>query len=194
MRLMRLFQYFIAMMLLCLPVLAAPAPLPVSPDVELPPVIEDSTQPRQCTIAFLVADTRINDIYAARMQITPAPNVRPIRDRYPCPTAVPTRFGVRAMENCMARVADPNQCVFADMSRGFERDPSTPNTAENGSRCASDLFSYIGIACWKSEGMDVCNVGCGKTEPDARAQARERCESKHLRPCEISGAVPILVP
>jgi hypothetical protein len=194
MRLMRLLRDGLVMMLLCLPALAAPAPLPVDANVELPPVIEDSTQPRQCTIAFLVADTRMNDIYAARMQIAPGPNVRPIRDRYPCPAAVPTRFGVRAMENCMARVADPNDCVFADMSRGFERDPSTPNTAENGSRCGSDLYSFIGIACWKAEGMDVCNVGCGKTDPDARAQARERCESKHLRTCDISGAVPILLP
>ena len=194
MRLVRLVHCVAWMLLACLPVLAAPMPLPQAPDVELPPVIEDSTQPRQCTIAFLVADIRMNDIYAARMQIVPGPNVRPVRDRFPCPAAVPTRLGVRAMENCMARVVDPNQCVFADMSRGFERDPSTPNTAENGSRCASDLYSYIGIACWKSDGMDICNVGCGQTEPDARAQARERCETKHQRVCDITGAVPILVP
>jgi len=171
-------------------------PLPyVSPrDVELPPLIEDTMAPKQCVIAYLVADARMNDLYAARMQITPAANARPVDGRLPCPRAVPPRLAAQAMENCKARVADPNDCVFADMARGFEAEPEERNTAENTSRCASDRYSHIGVACWKAEARDVCNVSCGQTEEEARSQARVRCESKHQRSCEITGVLPILLP
>lgn len=176
------------------PGLAGPLPLVPPPEVQLPPVIEDSTAPHPCTIAYLVADVRMNDVYAARMRITPAANARAVDGRMSCPSAVPPRLAAQAMVNCKARVADANQCVFADMARGFESEPEERNTAENTSRCASDRFTHIGIACWKAEGMDVCNVGCGQSGDDARSEARQRCEDKHQRSCAITGAMTILLP
>lgn len=84
--------------------------------------------------------------------------------------------------------------MFGDMARGFEQQPEARNTAENTSRCASDVDSHIAIACWKSGNREVCNVACGKAEQEARDLARGRCEVKHQQRCDITGAAPVLPP
>ena len=68
---MRILVLGLLLMLAALRVEAGPLPYIPPSDVELPPVVEDSTAPRPCTIAYLVADMRMNDVYAARMVITP---------------------------------------------------------------------------------------------------------------------------
>jgi hypothetical protein len=174
------------------PVLATPLAwdLKVSP----PPVIQDSTKPRECTVTWLLDDTATNDVYAVRMQITPTEDARPVGDRMPCPSAVPPRIAARALDVCTARAADPRSCVFADMSRGFEAERDIRNTAENTSRCASDRAVDVGIACWKSGTLEVCNVGCGASPEDAQAAARARCAEKQEKDCMIAGSLPVLAP
>lgn len=173
---------------------ALAAPLSFSGDGSVPSVVTDTAKPRQCAIAYLVADVGTNDLYVSRHQIASSPDETPSRGRYACPTAVPARVATRALEPCQARAGDRKLCVFGDMGRGFEsrRDPRL--TAENTSRCASDLASYIGIACWKSDDVNVCNVACGNTEQEARDLARGRCEVKQQKRCEITGAAEILPP
>lgn len=174
---------------------ALAAPQVFDRDMAIPPVVEDQARPAQCTIAFLVMDVATNDIFASRMRITPQPGARPQGNRMPCPEAVPARMATRAMDACTTRVDDPNKCVFADMSRGFELQPVERNTASNASRCSSDRANYVGLACWRTpEGLDVCNVACGAEEAAALSQARARCEDKHGRVCAITGAVPVLAP
>lgn len=164
-------------------------------DLAIPPVVEDQARPAQCTIAFLVMDVGTNDVFASRMRITPQPNARARGNRMPCPEPVPPRMATRALDACTTRVDDPNKCVFADMSRGFELQPVERNTASNGSHCSSDKAEFIGLACWRTpEGLDVCNVACGGDEKDALSQAKARCEDKHGRACVITGAVPVLAP
>lgn len=160
----------------------------------LPPVVQDSTKPRQCTVTYLVEDIATNDAYAARMQISPAEDARPTGNLMPCPAMVSPRLAARALDECTSRAADPRSCVFADMSRGFQTEPELRNTAENASRCPSDRFSHIGIACWKSGTLDVCNVGCGPTAEEAQARARARCADKHQTVCPVSESVPVLAP
>jgi hypothetical protein len=157
-----------------------------------PPVIQDSTKPRQCTVTWLVDDTATSDVYAVRMQIAPTEDARAVGDRLPCPSNVPPRLAARALDVCSARAADPRTCVYADMSRGFELTPDVRNTAENTSRCPSDKFSHIGIACWKSGTLDVCDVGCGRTAEDAQVEARARCAEKQQKTCDAVGSIPIL--
>jgi hypothetical protein len=98
------------------------------------------------------------------------------------------------MEPCLSRAGDLKQCVYGDMARGFESRPDIRQTAENTSRCASDLYQYIGVACWKSGDRDVCNVACGATEQETRDLARGRCEVKQQKRCDITGAAEILPP
>ncbi len=180
------------LLLALLPMSAAhAAPAPFDLNLNLPPVIEDSTKPPQCTIVYLMTDTDTNDVYAERMQIKPADNAVPVAGRMPCPASVPPRLSGRAMATCLARAADPRSCVFADMSRGFERERSISGTAENTSRCASDAAVDIGIACWQSGGLDVCNVGCGNSSAEAITHARRRCEEKHQQSCPLTGSLPV---
>lgn len=181
-----------ALLAATLPVLA----VPVNWDLQInpPPIIADSTRPRACTIAWLVDDIATNDVFAVRMQITPAEDATPVGDRIPCPANVPPRLAARALDVCTARAGDPRRCVFADMGRGFEREPDVRNSAENAARCASDKFTHIGLACWKAGALEVCDVGCGRSAADAQAEARSRCAEKQQKICNIAGSLPILAP
>ncbi len=170
------------------------ATLSFSGEEAVPPVVTDTTRPRQCTIAYMITDVGTNDAYVVRMGVDPSPDAVPARGRYSCPTAVPARVATRAMETCLVRAGDPRYCVFGDMSRGFENRPDARLTAENTSRCASDIYNYIGIACWKAGDRDVCNVACGGTEQEAKDLAKGRCEVKQQQRCTITGAAEILPP
>jgi hypothetical protein len=173
---------------------ALAAPSATSNDDTVPPVVTDTTKPRQCVIAYLVTDVATNDVFVSREQVEPAKDQAANRGRYPCPTDVPARVATRALEPCLVRAGDLKLCVFGDMARGFENRPDVRQTAENTSRCASDLASYIGIACWKSGDRDVCNVACADTQQAARDLARGRCEVKQQKRCTITGAAAILPP
>jgi hypothetical protein len=162
--------------------------------ISQPPIVQDSTRPRQCTVTWLVADTGTNDVYAVRMQIAPTDDARPQGGRLPCPSSVPVRMAERALDACTARAADARSCVYADMSRGFEAAPEIRNTAENASRCSSDKATAIGIACWHSGRLDVCDVACGATPAAAETAAQARCKDKHQRTCTTAGSVPVLAP
>lgn len=191
-RLRRIGVGLCGMMLAMGPVLATPLgwDLKVNP----PPVIQDSTRPRECTVTWLVDDVATNDVYAVRMQITPTEDTRPVGDRMPCPSAIPPRMAARALDVCTARAAAERSCVFADMSRGFEAERDIRNTAENASRCASDQSLEVGIACWKSGTLEVCNVGCGHSPEAAQAAAKARCAEKQQKDCTIAGSLPVLAP
>lgn len=169
---------------------------PLSFDIPLhqPPVIADSKAPAQCTVTYVVADMANNDLYAARMRIDPAETDAAVGNRLPCPKDLPPRMGLRALDTCVSRAADPKSCVFADMSRGFEREPEIHNTAENASRCASDKASDVGVACWKSGKLAVCDVGCGASPEQALLQAKARCEDKQQHSCPITATVPVSGP
>jgi hypothetical protein len=173
---------------------ALAAPVSTSTDESVPPVVTDTAKPRQCVIAYLVTDVGTNDIFISRQQVEPAQDEKPGRGRYACPTDVPARVATRALEPCLARAGDLKLCVFGDMARGFENRPDARQTAENTSRCASDLANYIGIACWQAGDRDVCNVACGNTEQEARDQARGRCEVKQQKRCTVTGAAEVLPP
>ena len=160
----------------------------------VPPVVTDTTRHRQCTIAYMLADVGTNDAFAVRMEVDASPDATPARGRFPCPTTIPARMATRAMEACLIRAGDSRYCVFGDMARGFENRPDARLTAENTSRCASDIYNYIGIACWQSGGRDVCNVACGGTEQEAKDLAKGRCEVKQQQRCTITGAAEILPP
>ncbi len=168
------------------------APVTSSSDDNVPAVVTDTTKPRQCVIAYLVTDAATNDLFVSRQQIAPAQDEAANKGRYPCPTVVPTRVATRALEPCVTRASDSKLCVFGDMARGFENKPDVRLTAENTSRCASDLANFIGFACWKAGDRDVCNVACGSTEQEAKDMARGRCEVKQQKRCEITGAAEIL--
>ena len=149
------------------------ATLSFSGEEAVPPVVTDTTRPRQCTIAYMITDVGTNDAYVVRMGVDPSPDAVPARGRYSCPTAVPARVATRAMETCLVRAGDPRYCVFGDMSRGFENRPDARLTA--GDR-------------------DVCNVACGGTEQEAKDLAKGRCEVKQQQRCTITGAAEILPP
>jgi hypothetical protein len=89
----------------------------------LPPVIEDTTRAAHCTVTYLVTDITTNDMIAVRMQISPDPNDKPVDNLMPCPADIPPRVASRALDACVARAADPKNCVFADMGRDFEKRP-----------------------------------------------------------------------
>jgi hypothetical protein len=160
----------------------------------LPPVIEDTTKAAPCTVTWLVTNITTNDTFAVRMQIMPDPNDRPVNNLMPCPPNVPPRVASRALDACILRAADPKDCVFADMARGFEKRPNADNTAENASRCSSDKASDIGVACWHSGALEVCGAGCGASPEAAIGAAVSRCESKHQQQCPITGSRPVLAP
>jgi hypothetical protein len=166
---------------------------PLSFDLPLyqPPVIADSKAPTRCTVTYMVADLANNDLYASRMRIDPAETDTPSDNRMPCPKSVPPRVGVQALDTCLSRSGEAKFCVFADMSRGFERQPDIHNTSENASRCASDTASDIGVACWMSGNLSVCNVACANSPQDAVTQARARCEDKQQNSCPITATVPV---
>jgi hypothetical protein len=183
--------------LVVLLMLAAPgqtAPVRWELNINPPPVVQDTTKPHQCTVTWLVTDTATSDVYASRMQIAPAEDAHSVGDRMPCPSLVPPRMAFQALDACGSRAAELRNCVFADMSRGFEQQPTIRNSAENASRCASDTFSHIGIACRKSGDLSVCNVGCGRSAEDARQQALARCAEKQQNPCDTAGSIEILAP
>jgi hypothetical protein len=169
---------------------------PVAFDLHLdvPPVIADSQAPVGCTVTYLVADTSNNDLFAARMRIASAETDTPVHNRMPCPPDMPPRVGLRALDICMSRTGEPKYCVFADMSRGFEREPDIHNTSEIASRCSSDKFSDIGAACWMSGTLSVCDAACGNSPAEAVAQARTRCEDKQQQSCPITATVPVSGP
>lgn len=169
---------------------------PVAFDLHLdvPPVIADSQAPAGCTVTYLIADTANNDLFAARMRIASSETDTPVNNRMPCPANVPPRVALRALDMCMSRASDPRYCVFADMSRGFERETNIQNTSEIASRCASDKFSDIGAACWQSGTLSVCDVGCGNSPTEAMAKARTRCEDKQQHSCPVTAAVPVAGP
>ena len=173
---------------------ALAAPVSTSTDESVPPIVTDTTKPRQCVIAYLVMDVGTNDLFISRQQVEPAQDEKASRGRYACPTDVPARVATRALEPCLVRAGDLKLCVFGDMARGFENRPDARQTAENTSRCASDLASYIGIACWQAGDRDVCNVACGNTEQEARDLARGRCEVKQQKRCTVTGAAEVLPP
>jgi hypothetical protein len=170
------------------------APVGGGSDDFVPPVVTDTTKPRQCVIAYVVMDAATNDMFVSRQQVEPAQDQAPNRGLYPCPTDIPSRVASRALETCLSRAGDMKSCVFADMARGFENRPDIRQTAENTSRCASDLARYIGVACWKAGDQNVCNVACGENEQAARDLARGRCEIKQQKQCPIIGTAPILPP
>ena len=160
----------------------------------LPPVIKDTTQAENCTIAYLVTDVATDDLIAVRMQIAPDPDDQPVNNLMPCPQEIPPRVASRALDACIIRAADPADCVYADMGRDFEKQPKAASTAENYSRCASDKASDLGVACWLSGELQVCDVGCGSSSAAAIAAAVQRCEAKHQRQCPITGSLPVLAP
>lgn len=160
----------------------------------LPPVVKDTAKPPDCTVTYLVTNFTTNDTIAVRMQITPDPNDTSVNNVMPCPPDIPPRVASRALDVCTRRAAEPKHCVFADMGRDFEKRPRLDNTAENNSRCTSDKATYIGLACWRSGELDVCDVGCGIGAAAAITAAAERCEAKQQRQCPITGSLPVLAP
>jgi hypothetical protein len=169
-------------------------PVPFDLQLNIPPVIADSQAPAACTVTYLVADTANNDLFAARMRIASTETDTPANNRMPCPPDVPPRVGMRSLDLCMSRVADAKVCMFADMSRGFEREPDIHNTSEIASRCASDKFSDIGAACWMSGKLSVCDVACGTSPAEAVTQARMRCEEKQQHSCPVTATVAVSGP
>jgi hypothetical protein len=163
-------------------------------DTNLPSMIIDTTRPRECTITYLLEDISNNDLFASRMQFSPAFDAVAMKGRLPCPKSAPPRVGERALDSCRERAANQRTCVFADMSRGFETAPAATNTSQGASYCESDLASQIGVACWNAGKFDVCNVACGNTPEEAMQAARNRCEGKHQKSCTITGALPVLAP
>jgi hypothetical protein len=145
-------------------------------------------------VTYLVTDITTNDIIAVRMQISHDANDVPTNGLFPCPPDIPPRVASRALDACIRRAADPKNCVFTDMARGFESRPIADNTTENGSRCVSDKATDIGVACWLSGGLQVCGVGCGDSPRTAATAAVSRCEAKHQHQCPITGSLPVLAP
>jgi hypothetical protein len=175
-------------------VAAEAGPLSFDLQLNIPPVIADSMAPARCTVTYVVADLTNNDLYAARMRIDPAETDTSVQNRLPCPAAMPPRVGLRALDICTTRTGESKYCVFADMARGFERDPDIHNTAENAARCSSDKASDIGVACWMSGTLSVCNVACANSPHDALVQARARCEDKQQHSCPVTATVPVSGP
>jgi hypothetical protein len=169
-------------------------PLPFQLDLHIPPVVADSTAPTRCTVTYLIADLTNNDLYAARMRIDPAETDIPVQNRLPCPATMPPRVGLRALDVCTTRTGESKYCVFADMARGFEREPDIRNTAENAARCASDKATDIGVACWMSGTLSVCNTACANSPQQAVVQAQARCEDKQQHSCPVTATVPVSGP
>jgi hypothetical protein len=175
-------------------VAAQAGPLGFDLGLHVPPVIADSTAPTKCTVTYMVADLINNDLFAARMRIDSAETDTPVQNRLPCPATIPPRVGLRALDVCTSRTGEAKFCVFADMARGFEREPDIRNTAENAARCSSDKASDIGVACWMSGTLSVCNTVCAISPAEALVQAKARCEDKQQHICPITATVPVAGP
>lgn len=169
-------------------------PLSFDLPIYVPPIIADSKAPVGCTVIYMIADLANNDLFAARMRVARAEADTPADNRLPCPKDMPPRVGVRALDVCRSRAGEAKYCVFADMSRGFEREPDLRNTAENASRCASDKATDIGVACWMAGKLPVCDVACGNSPNAAVSAARTRCNEKQQRDCPVTATVPISGP
>jgi hypothetical protein len=182
------------MLVLVFGLVAEAGPLSFDLDLHVPPVIADSTALMRCTVTYMIADISNNDLYGARMRIDPAETDTPVRNRLPCPADVPARVGLRALDVCSAQAGEAKNCVFADMGRGFEGEPTLRNTAENAARCSSDKASDIGVACRMSGNLSVCNVACANSPQEALVQARARCEDKQQHSCPITATVPVAGP
>jgi hypothetical protein len=183
-----------ALLLLSGVVAAEAGPLSFDLGLHVPPVIADSTAPSKCTVTYMIADLTNNDLFAARMRIDSAETDIPVQNRLHCPATVPPRVGLRALDVCTSRTGEAKYCVFADMARGFEREPDIRNTAENAARCSSDKASDIGVACWMSGKLSVCNTVCANSSTEALAQAKARCEDKQQHSCPITATVPVAGP
>ncbi len=169
-------------------------PQPFDLQLFVPPVIADSQAPIVCTVIYLIADIANNDLFAARMRIAPREADTPVHNRLPCPASVPLRVALQGLDVCTSRAADAKSCVFADMSRGFDREPNIANTSQIESRCSSDTFSDIAGACWMSGKLSVCAVACGQSPEEAVSRARERCQEKHRQSCPVTVTVPVSGP
>ncbi len=187
-------HWTLVLVLLCGGPAAQAGPLTFDLDLHVPPVIAGSTAQTKCTVTYLIDDLTNNDLYAMRMRIDPGEADVPVQNRLPCPTTIPPRIGMRALDICTTRTGEAKYCVFADMGRGFERDPDIHNTAENAARCTSDTASDIGVACWMSGNMSVCNVACANSPHEALIQAKARCEDKQQHSCPITATVPVSGP
>lgn len=192
-------HWFPALLMLACALCVKAGPATAGPqtfDLQLfvPPVIADSLAPVTCTVTYLIADTANNDLFAARMRIASAENDTPVKNRLPCPAQVPTRVALQALDVCTSRAADSKSCVFADMSRGFEREPTIANTSEIASRCSSDTFSDIAASCWTSGKLSVCDVACGQSPEEAVSRARDRCQEKQQQSCAVTATVPVSGP
>ena len=173
---------------------AEAGPLPFEMQLYVPPVIADSKAPTPCTVTYMVADIANNDLYAARMRIEPSETDAPVNNRLRCPVVMPPRVGLRALDVCITRTGESKYCVFADMGRSFEREPTINNSAENASRCASDKASDIGVACWTSGKLSVCDVACGNSPEEAKVSAQARCQDKQQQSCPVTASVPVSGP
>lgn len=101
-----------------------------------PPVANRGGKPLICTVAYLVEDYASNETYAARMQFTPAADaVIGQNGRMPCPGMMPPTVSQAALQGCRDHAAEASDCVFADMSRGFDASPSVENSSDNAARC-----------------------------------------------------------
>ena len=169
-------------------------PQPFDLQLHLPPVIADSLAPVGCTVTYLIADMTNNDLFAARMRIDSAESDMPLKNRLPCPASIPPRLAVQGLDVCTSRAADPKSCVFADMIRGFDREPIMANTSEIASRCSSDAFSDIAAACLTIGKLSVCNVACGQSPEEAASRARDRCREKQQQSCPVMATVPVSGP
>jgi hypothetical protein len=192
-------------LLLCASILSAGFPVsfpawagPADFNLQLhtPPVILDSKAPPTCTVTWLLEDTSNNDVFAARMRIAPAETDTPVNGRMPCPSpsSIPPRMADSALDFCRDHATEARSCVFADMARGFETRKEVGNTAENAARCSSDTATHIALSCWMSNGLAVCDAGCGNSAVEAEAAAKTRCEDKQQRSCPITASVPVLGP
>jgi hypothetical protein len=182
------------LLLLVIGSVANAGPLAFDLQLNVPPIIADSQAPEACTVTYLVADTANSDLFAARMRIAPAESDAAVNNRLPCPATVPPRVARQALEMCTTRAEEARSCVFADMSRGFEREPGIQNTSEIAARCGSDKSSDIALACWTSGKLSVCDVGCGNSPAEAMTRARARCEDKQQHACPVTATVPVSAP
>jgi hypothetical protein len=185
--------------ILAVPLLASAASRGAPLDFNLggydkPTVLEGVGTLRACTVTYLLENYVANDTYAVRMQFTPSPTAVPLYARLPCPTLVPPLVADTALNLCRSHADKPADCVFADMSRGFQDKPDLANTSESASRCTSDHASQIAVACANSGDSAVCNVGCGEDAGAAIAAARSRCEATHQTSCTVTGALPVSAP
>jgi hypothetical protein len=185
--------------ILLLPLLASAASRSAPLDFNLggydkPTLLEGVGKLRACTITYFLQNTAANELYAARMQFASSPTVVPSKDRLPCPALVPPLVSDTALNLCRDHADKKTDCVFGDMSGGFQDKPVLSNTSEATSRCMSDQASQIAVACWNSGGSDVCNVACGGDPAAAISAARSRCEATHRKACTITGVLPVSAP